>query len=162
MAESKPVKVESLKIWGLLDAIGSADVTVGLHEEDGGRLKAESTVAQLAYWNEFGTSNIPARAAYRQYADSSALTEAGRALLRDLARATDATGAQSALGDFGTKLAQGLWRHVDSFSNPPNAPYTIKKKGFNDPLVETGQTRDSIAAVIWSDGKRARKIYARR
>ena len=31
---------------------------------------------------------------------------------------------------------------------PPNAPSTVKKKGFNAPLVETGDLRDNLAYKI--------------
>jgi len=37
---------------------------------------------------------------------------------------------------------------IDSGFSPPNAPSTIAKKGFDHPLIETGDMRDSLEARV--------------
>lgn len=37
---------------------------------------------------------------------------------------------------------------IREFKTPPNAPMTIKRKGFNDPLVETGGLQDAIEVDV--------------
>ena len=54
--------------------------------------------------------------------------------------------------DFLSDLAYGaakiVAQNIRNMSSPPNAPATIRRKGFNDPLVETGQMQDSIIVDI--------------
>lgn len=37
---------------------------------------------------------------------------------------------------------------ISRWTEPPNAPSTIKKKGFNDPLVDTGNMMDDFLEII--------------
>tara|TARA_R110000744_G_C19371770_1_gene563155 strand:+ start:27916 stop:28446 length:531 start_codon:yes stop_codon:yes gene_type:complete len=46
--------------------------------------------------------------------------------------------------DAGEFVEEGLKMTVDKWSTPPNKASTIKEKGFNDPLIETGKMRNSI------------------
>jgi len=39
----------------------------------------------------------------------------------------------------GQLITGQLQKSIQSFSSPPNAPSTVRKKGFNDPLIDTGQ-----------------------
>ena len=39
-----------------------------------------------------------------------------------------------------------LKQSIKDMNTPPNAPYTIKKKGFNKPLVDTGVALSSITS----------------
>lgn len=47
----------------------------------------------------------------------------------------------SILGDV---IADDVSNMITAYAIPPNAPSTIKHKGFNDPLVDTGRMRDSV------------------
>lgn len=44
----------------------------------------------------------------------------------------------------GNAIVEDLKQTIKEFSNPKNAPLTIAKKGFDDPLIENGTLRDSI------------------
>ena len=49
------------------------------------------------------------------------------------------------LGRFG-QMVQGLIQiQIANTFTPPNAPSTIKKKGFNKPLVDTGVMLQSVS-----------------
>lgn len=47
----------------------------------------------------------------------------------------------SVLGD---AVVEDIKRTIKEFSDPKNAPLTIANKGFDDPLIEKGELRDSI------------------
>lgn len=40
---------------------------------------------------------------------------------------------------------------ITAFADPPNRPSTIARKGFNDPLIETGLMRDSVAWKVGAE-----------
>lgn len=49
-----------------------------------------------------------------------------------------------ALNEVGKMVSEQLKEKIVSFDTPPNAALTVKLKGFNDPLIDSGQMRDSI------------------
>ncbi|MCT2883679.1 hypothetical protein [Lentilactobacillus parabuchneri] len=44
----------------------------------------------------------------------------------------------------GDAIVKDIKRTIKEFSEPKNAPLTITNKGFDDPLIEKGELRDSI------------------
>jgi cobalamin biosynthesis Co2+ chelatase CbiK len=44
----------------------------------------------------------------------------------------------------GESIKGQLQQSIRDFSNPPNAKSTVRKKGFNDPLIDTGHMLDSV------------------
>nr|DAO82534.1 MAG TPA: virion morphogenesis protein [Caudoviricetes sp.] len=44
----------------------------------------------------------------------------------------------------GDAVVEDIKRTIKEFSDPKNAPLTIANKGFDDPLIEKGELRDSI------------------
>lgn len=99
-----------------------------------------TNVAQVAYWNEYGTSKMPPRPFFRSMiADKS--PGWGVALGKSL-KATDYDVIKS-LRLVGTGIAGQLTQSVVDFKTPGNAPSTIARKGFDKPLVDTGQMQRS-------------------
>lgn len=107
--------------------------------------KGDVSVAQVAYWNEYGTATIPARPFFRntiadkqdEWADNAASI------------------LQHADGDVGKALAligEGvkgdIVETIQNFSEPENAPSTVKKKGFNKPLIDTGDLWRAIQSEV--------------
>ena len=37
---------------------------------------------------------------------------------------------------------------IERIKSPPNSPVTIARKGFNNPMIETGHFKSNIAAKI--------------
>lgn len=116
--------------------------------------ETETTVAQVAFWNEFGTLNedgtqrIPPRPAFRQGA------EASRDGLKKLAR-TQARGvvegkrtARQALGVMGAFVQGKIQNSIVDLKSPPNAESTIKAKKSSNPLVDDGQLKNSISFSV--------------
>lgn len=46
--------------------------------------------------------------------------------------------------ELGITSANLLRSSIIEFKDPPNAPATIKRKGFDDPLIHTGLLRDTV------------------
>jgi hypothetical protein len=159
----RPKQLGDLAIVRLLDALTDAEVTVGLHEEEGGQIVegSDATLARIAAWNEYGTTQIPASPSYRQFAASESVDRESRQLTDALKTAADSAATETALDRFGQHLAEGLWKHVDNFAAPPNADSTVRVKGRNDPLVNSGRTRDSISWVLSRRGTRIKKSRVR-
>jgi hypothetical protein len=57
-------------------------------------------------------------------------------------KATNGDG-EKVLGAMGLDIQGALIQSIRDTKEPPNAPYTIKKKGFNDPLIDTGDMVNS-------------------
>lgn len=110
-----------------------------------------TTVAMVALYNEFGTSNIPARSFVRgalfQYKAQIEKVIA-KSLADYLSKKTqDAVTPLAKIGKFAASRVvarintPGLWAK-------PNAPATVRKKGFNRPLHDTGKLAKSITYAV--------------
>ena len=98
--------------------------------EDGGL-----PVAQVAFWNEYGTTKAPPRPFFRNMIEDQMPTWATK-----LGAALRLTGnrVSPALEILGADIAGHLRESIDQLQDPPLAPYTIEKKGFAKPLIDTG------------------------
>jgi hypothetical protein len=56
--------------------------------------------------------------------------------------------AERALGLLGEQISGELVQQITDFSDPPNAPSTIAKKGLDQPLIDTGEMRNSIGFEV--------------
>lgn len=101
-----------------------------------GATEADGTpVASVAFWNEFGTSKIPPRPFFRNMIAAESPhwgDDTGKALKHyDF-------DAASALDAMGQKIAGELAQSIIDTNTPPLSPTTIKRKGFDKALVDTG------------------------
>jgi hypothetical protein len=103
------------------------------------------TVAQIAWWNEFGTAGIPARPFLRPAMKENRSKFV--ALAADIIK-------QVLIGKMTTKegeallglLAQRLIRReIDKTTSPPNAPETLRRKApKTHPLIHTGALKQHV------------------
>lgn len=93
------------------------------------------SVAQVAFWNEFGTRTAPARPAFR-----TTISRNSKVWGERLSKAIVATNydGKKALAMLGQSMRDDLESEIAQWSTPPNAPATIARKGFDKPLVHTG------------------------
>lgn len=113
------------------------------HDEPEGS-KSTHTVAQVAIWNHYGTSTIPARPAItlalEQHKEElqKLQTRLGVALVTGKVTLDQALGllGEAAVGHIKQTIADGV--------APANAPSTIAAKGSSTPLINFGQLRGSI------------------
>lgn len=163
----------------------NASVRVGVLEDatypDG------TSVAQVAFWNEYGAvANIPAhtRKIYRSINNKTGEFNKGGRFVKTSKSNFETTvnvpahtviiparpffrytvnenrknwvlstknlmklhkDPQKVMGLMGEHIKGQIVQSIVSWSDPPNAPYTIAKKKFNKPLIDTGQMSRSIS-----------------
>lgn len=99
-----------------------------------------TNVATVAYKNEYGWKNIPSRAFIRTTVKEQ--KENWAKLAQQGAKA--GYSIEKILGLVGTQMQQDIQYSITIWSDPPNAPSTVARKGFNKPLIDTSLMRDSI------------------
>jgi len=98
----------------------------------------------IAVYNHFGTASIPARPFVSDCAEKNAgqIQEAQRRLVyRVYQGSLSADGALAELGAWYVNVQKG---HILHGGWTPNAPATVKRKGSNKPLVDTGQLVNTV------------------
>lgn len=107
---------------------------------DNSRYPDGTSVASVAFWNEYGTKIIPPRPFFR---DTIKEQKSNWAKL-----AKDAIGmgysVDHTLGLVGAQMQTDIQYTIMTFTTPPNAPYTVMKKGTQSPLRHTLLMHDSI------------------
>lgn len=113
-------------------------------------------VAQVAAWNEFGTIAPDANEENNQGETPKGIPE--RPFIRTMvAKKSPRWGQQlgvalkksnydamKGLAIMG-EIMQGQMRDsIENWTNPPNADATVKRKGFNKPLIDTGFMKTSV------------------
>lgn len=109
-------------------------------------------IADIAMWNELGTARSPARPFMRQSVDNNAarINAMCKAQLQAIASGSrTAKEALNALGALQKALVQDTIRNGEFVEN---APSTIKKKGSDQPLIDTGRMRQSVNFTIKPKG----------
>ena len=104
-------------------------------------------VPTVASFNEFGTTKSPARPFFSASVIQSE-NETRRIVKKGLKKKQD---NKQTLSELGKSLQEAIQLNIVDWSEPPNAPSTVARKGFNDPLIETGKMFDSVEYKV-SDG----------
>jgi hypothetical protein len=117
----------------------------------GGLMKGKSIglpVAQVAYWQEFGTARIPARP-FMRLAYETFNAERRDIQTRILKRLIDGKiSVDQALAQIGLAMEAKI---VDSIKNgnwAPNSAATVAIKGFNRPLIDTSTMWKTVASKV--------------
>lgn len=116
----------------------------GMHKDDDGQ-SSGTTVAEIYYWNELGTSLIPERPTLRPTFIEQKEKYIG--ILKVIsAKAMEQPGynMKQAMGRLGEVAQQDIQNSIVELRSPPNAQSTIEAKGSDNPLVDTGQLVSSI------------------
>lgn len=134
-----------------LPSRGRTEITVGVHSDDANHTHGSgdgTTVGDIATWMEFGTQTVPQRSFIRAWFDerqdfiASTLRTQFQAVL-DGRRPVEQAAERVALA-FEGDVKQRILRNIP----PPLAPATIKRKGSSLALVDTGQLRNAIRAIV--------------
>ena len=106
-------------------------------------------VAMVAAIQEFGapSKSIPPRPFFRSAIREHAHEWGGQ--LAGMLRRTEYDVAAS-LEAVGMVIQGQVQLSIRDTDAPPNAASTIKRKGFNDPLIDTGQMLNSVTSVVKS------------
>lgn len=135
-------------LLGLAKLAEEPYVTLGIHEDEGRQRDGDGpTVAEYATFNEFGMG-VPERSFLRSTVDEHR-DEIARRLETAI---TDQLDGRRTVGQGLERL--GLWAtgrvkmKIRDLRDPPNAPRTIALKGSDNPLIDTGRMRNSIAYKV--------------
>ncbi|BBG58505.1 hypothetical protein [Providencia rustigianii] len=107
-------------------------------------------VATVAYKQEFGepSENIPSRPFFRHAI--SVNKDKWSAIIAKGFRSYDGDGVM-ALRSAGEEVIDDLRESVRTWSTPPNSKETVDRKGFNNPLIDTGQLMNSFSYEVNDD-----------
>lgn len=105
-------------------------------------------VAAVGFYNDMGTKGIPARPFFRQ-----AIAENKEQLKAVIAKALESTkDPETALRLGGEVMIDAFKDAVMTWSDPPNAPSTVKAKGYQAPLRANDKLlRNSFTVEIKDD-----------
>lgn len=145
----------SIKITGLqtaqdalakeLDKLrGGGYVLVGIHESAGMAASGEFSMATLGALQHFGNDRIPARPWLDVGVESATKEILG--VIED--GGAGGLSTDQILNQVGLVAVGAVQEFITELDTPPNAPSTIKKKGSDNPLIDTGAMRASVTYSI--------------
>lgn len=104
-----------------------------------------TTVGEAAFFNEFGTVNIPPRSWLRAWVDGNRKRLANEQLraYQQIVFPPFRNEVQT-LNALGEKYVDEITGRIDAGIPPKNADFTIAKKGFDHPLIDSGLFIKSI------------------
>ena len=101
-------------------------------------------VAMVAFWNEYGTRTSPVRAFFR-----TTVSEQKKNWVLSVQNLMKIhNDPKQVMVLIGVNIQEQLVHSINTWSDPPNAPYTIEKKGFDAPLRDTTRMSKSISIEI--------------
>lgn len=128
---------------GLEDLDGMVSLSVGVM--DGAtNVKTGRMVAEYAIYDEYGTKTSPARPAMRATLDVNADRYVD--LLGDLVMS--GMDLETAMDTVAQVMEGDMKKNISEWQQPPNAPATVKRKGFNAPLRDTGAYLKAITSRV--------------
>jgi len=120
-------------------------------------------LGDVAEWDEYGTETSPPRPANRMGLERAVkknkkmvqgylrnLTMAGLMKDKNIARKLSRERKIKLFTQIGRSARKETRDIIASGSTAPNAPATVKKKGFNHPLVETWKYHDNVNYEVQS------------
>jgi len=123
---------------------GNKYATVGIHEDAGNVEDGSMTQAQNGALQNYGNDKIPAR---------PWLLPGVQSATQDIVD-TSASGIERGLSNdqimeqVGAFAAGATQQYITDLRDPPNAPYTIEKKGSDNPLIDTGSMRAAVTYKV--------------
>lgn len=146
---------EGKKFYAELEKLKQNEVFIGYQaghsthkDEETGE---EVDMAQIAMFNELGTSTSPPRPFLRMTVDENQpkINAMCEQQAKNIAKGGTAEQSLKELGAFGVSLVQ---EKIGNGTFTANKPSTIKAKGSAKPLIDTGQMRQSVHYVIKKGG----------
>ena len=122
--------------------MGGETLEIGFFES--ARYENGTQVAQVAFFNEFGTLRIPARPFFR-----NAITKNTKKWYSTLGGAIKAgRDPNNALSIVGEQARGDIIKSITELNTPPNAQSTINAKGSTNPLIDSGLLRRSVTYKV--------------
>ena len=137
------VSRKGLTMAQILKRLQDSAITVGLHKDTGSYESGEK-VTEVAAWNEFGTDHIPERSFLRSTIAENRAKYQGEFQKAYLIAIQGGMNLRAAAGFIGNVARDDIKQKIIDIKDPANAPSTVAKKGFDDPLIETKKMLNSI------------------
>ena len=143
------VTADGEKFKQTIEELKRLEVRVGIQQGAGSEDGVD--LVDIAMFNELGTVHIPSRPFLRDSVDAHGdeINSFLQSTKSNLLKGGSAEIALKRIGVFQKGLIQKEIRDGDFV---PNSPATIKKKGSDRPLIDTGRMRQSINYVIQEKG----------
>ncbi len=127
------------------DKLDGTKVEIGVVGDNAERKSADGrlTMGEEAIINEFGSKNmhVPARHFVSGTITTKDATDAASKVMEVASTGGD---IDKALNDAGSKMAEKIRERIYRGAFKPNAPSTVKAKGFDHPLMDTSRLADAI------------------
>lgn len=141
---------EGRKFKQMLKELSGKQVRIGFQkgkatEDDG------TDICDVAALNELGTDKIPSRPFLRKSVDENK-GKINNFIQSQRQAIVNGESAESILKKFGVFQKGLVQEKIREGSYVPNAPFTIRKKGSDKPLIDTGRMRQSVNYVITEKG----------
>ena len=125
---------------------GNKYATVGIHEDAGNTEDGAMTQAQNGVLQNFGNDKIPARP-WLIPGVESATPDVIDTIASGIEKGLPTDQIMEQVGAIAAGATQ---QYITDLRDPPNAPYTIEKKGSDNPLIDTGSMRSSVTYKVTS------------
>ena len=137
------VQRKGLTMAQILKRLQDSSITVGVHK-DAGSYESGESVVDVATYNEFGTPDIPERSFLRSTIGNNRAKYKGEFEKAYLEAIRGGMNLRAAAGFIGNVARDDIKKTIKDMKEPGNAPSTIAKKGFDNPLIETRKLWSSI------------------
>jgi len=141
---------EGQRFFRELAELKELEVRVGFRHGEATDKKGVDNCDKAA-WNELGTEHIPSRPFIRQSVDNNEdkINSFLQIRVKAFARGESVEDTLNKIGNFQKKLMQAEIKDGDFV---PNSEATIRKKKSDQPLIDTGEMRQSVNYVIQKKG----------
>lgn len=132
---------EGKRFMEQIKELGELEVRVGFQRDglaDGG-----TETMDIAMWNELGTEHMPSRPFMRDSVDKH-IPEISRALDAQKDALLAGATAREILGTVGVFQKDLMQTEIEQGGFVPNAEATIRRKGSDKPLIDTGVMKNSV------------------
>ena len=130
-----------------LQSLDRIKLQLGWHNTNYGSENDNLPHALVAALQEEGTEKIPPRPFMRVGLKQELKTDT-KAFALMIQSVTSGKSALSAAKTASPAFVAMLQKVMSDWSTPPNSPRTVAEKGFNNPLIDTGELRDSIQVKV--------------
>lgn len=140
---------EGKKFKKQLEELTKLEVAVGYQKGQGSEDGVD--MADIALFNELGTVHIPSRPFIRDSLNNNKdkITQFMQKAAKGIGNGASAEDVLKQIGVFQKGLIQ---KEITNGSFVPNSSATIKKKGSDKPLIDTGRMRQAVNFVIRKKG----------
>lgn len=141
-------KFKRNKINGGVEALKKRIKTPGTVDvgiiDAGKHPSGDITIAGIGFVHEFGSATIPERSFIRSTTQGRKkdIISLQKKLLKKISNGE--MEVEKGLGLVGEFMAAAIKEKIVAINSPPNSPATIAKKGSSNPLIDTGQLKNSI------------------